>query len=480
VLNIFLGNNSTILFFKIFGGFVFYGTAYYFLFRLNRNKVERLFIIYLRIAYVVALIGIFQEISYLVGFKLGHDYSLFLPNIRCQGTTLGLLQVTSILQEPSHLGSVMAPAVFVALFNIIGRKNYLMDKKASWLILICTLLSFSLVAYLGIIIIFILLMLNYKKVKTIVLASIAVAFLAVCAYVALSNIRLRVNDTAAILCGKKTIDQVNLSTLAFYGNGFVAYKSVMNNPVFGAGLGSHPVSYDRYIPEFPLFYGKNLSLYGFSLLLWVESLETLQELSLSCCKNCKQLPKLSNLRKFQLTMMSDIEDISSESLPNCVNLTVTGCRRFRRINRLPRLRIVEIKNCPKFAEFLDYWTDRTDMKSRLMPENQRKKMNFEAIENCNQIPLRTIRLGSLDNFHNMASLRNFAVVTLDSCRNIKSFDGFDQSDLPRSSRKVIIRDFYFEKCDVSGLGNIGTLELHNVHNLKNNSGIHHVDLLLRC
>jgi hypothetical protein len=249
VLNIFLGNNSTILFFKIFGGFVFYGTAYYFLFRLNRNKVERLFIIYLRIAYVVALIGIFQEISYLVGFKLGHDYSLFLPNIRCQGTTLGLLQVTSILQEPSHLGSVMAPAVFVALFNIIGRKNYLMDKKASWLILICTLLSFSLVAYLGIIIIFILLMLNYKKVKTIVLASIAVAFLAVCAYVALSNIRLRVNDTAAILCGKKTIDQVNLSTLAFYGNGFVAYKSVMNNPVFGAGLGSHPVSYDRYIPE---------------------------------------------------------------------------------------------------------------------------------------------------------------------------------------------------------------------------------------
>lgn len=235
----------------------------------------------------------------------------------------------------------------------------------------------------------------------------------------------------------------------------------------------------QYIPEFPLFYGKNLSLYGFSLLLWVESLETLQELSLSCCKNCKKLPKLPKLRKLQLTMMSDIEYISSESLPNCVNLTVTTCRRFRRINRLPRLRIVEIKNCPKFAEFFDYWTDRTDTKLRLIPTKQRKKINFEAVKNCNQIPLRTIQLGSLENFHNMASLRNFAVVILDSCRNIKNFDGFDQSDVPRSSRKVIIRDFYFGKCDVSGLGNIGTLELHNVHNLNNNSGIHHVDVLLR-
>jgi hypothetical protein len=249
VLNILWGNSYAILFFKIFGGFVFYGTAYYFLFRLNGNKVERLFIIYLRIAYVVALIGIFQEISYLAGFKLGYDYSLFLSNIRCQGTTLGLLQVTSILQEPAHLGSVMAPAFFVSVLNVMGQKNYFIDKKASWLILICTLLSFSLIAYLGIIIVFGLLLLNYKKARFMVFAVIAVAVLSGFAYKTLPNIRLRVNDTAAIFFGKKTIDQVNLSTLSFYSNGFVAYKSVVNNPVFGAGLGSHSVSYDRYLPE---------------------------------------------------------------------------------------------------------------------------------------------------------------------------------------------------------------------------------------
>jgi len=60
---------------------------------------------------------------------------------------------------------------------------------------------------------------------------------------------MKVNDTVAVISGKKPLDSANLSTFAFCSNGFIAYKSFMRNPLFGSGLGSHARSYDRYIAQ---------------------------------------------------------------------------------------------------------------------------------------------------------------------------------------------------------------------------------------
>ncbi|MCU0666036.1 MAG: hypothetical protein MUF05_02965 [Candidatus Omnitrophica bacterium] len=143
----------------------------------------------------------------------------------------------------------MAPALFISILNIMQKTKYFIGKKASLLIIATVLLSFSLISYIGIIVSLILISVNHKKLKLVAVCALILIVLSFGAYKILPEIRVRINDTIAILSGKKPIDKVNLSTFAFYSNGFVACKSFMRNPLFGSGLGSHPLSYDRYISE---------------------------------------------------------------------------------------------------------------------------------------------------------------------------------------------------------------------------------------
>ncbi|MCX5699167.1 MAG: hypothetical protein NTX01_05680 [Candidatus Omnitrophica bacterium] len=251
LINVFQGNNSLPALLKVMIGFLLNGVTYYLLIRLNDNKVDGLFRIYIQIACAVALIGIFQEISYLVGFKGGYDYRFFIPRTVRPSTQYGILRVISIMQEPAHLGAAMAPALFVSILNIIQGTKYFINKKMSWLIIACVLLSFSLVSYLGIIAVFVLIMFNYKRVKMIVVCTLIPVILIFTAYKTLPEIRLRIDDTIAVISGKKPLDRhVTLSVFVVCRNGFVAYQSFRNNPLFGSGLGSHPLSYGRYIsPE---------------------------------------------------------------------------------------------------------------------------------------------------------------------------------------------------------------------------------------
>lgn len=248
-LNIFLGNDSVPYLLKAVLGFIFNGVVYYMLFRLNNNKVDKLFRIYMQIACVVALIGIFQEISYLAGFEGGYDYRFFIPRTVPPNVQSGILSVTSIMQEPAHFGAVMAPAMFVSILNIIQKKKHFISKKMSCLIITSILLSFSLVAYIGIAIAFILIMLNYRRAILICTSAIVLFVSAFVSYRYLPAIKMRAEQTVAVINGNIPLETANLSTFAFCSNGLVALRSFMNNPLFGAGLGSHPLSYDKYVPQ---------------------------------------------------------------------------------------------------------------------------------------------------------------------------------------------------------------------------------------
>lgn len=94
ILNVFLGNNSFLLLLKQAVGFIMNGVAYYLLIRLNGDKIDGLFRVYLRLACIIAFIAIFQEISFLLGIKYGYDFSWIIPRIKLAGTQLGLLRVT--------------------------------------------------------------------------------------------------------------------------------------------------------------------------------------------------------------------------------------------------------------------------------------------------------------------------------------------------------------------------------------------------
>jgi len=260
IFNIYMGNNILSLFLKQFIGFVLNGVVYYSLIKLNNNKIEKLLRVYLKIALIVAIIGILQEICYLIGFKYGYDYSYLTSQIRFGGTALGMLRVTSIFQEPAHFGTAMMPAVFIAILNILKKENNLIGRKASFLIIISILLTFSLVTYVGIIISFILIMFNYQRFKLIAGCVVILAVFSFVSYRYLPGIKLRVDDTVAVISGKKALAYSNLSTLTFCSNVFIAQKSFISNPLFGSGIGSHSVTFDRYIGQI-IDPNRNLPIY---------------------------------------------------------------------------------------------------------------------------------------------------------------------------------------------------------------------------
>jgi O-antigen ligase len=162
-------------------------------------------------------------------------------------TDWGVLKVNSILLEPSHFATSMAPAFLVALVNIFRKRVFNQRKTDSMIIIISYILTFSAVAYIAILICLLLISYNTIKIRYTSLAMIVISVLAFSAYSYIPEMRTRVDDTLGIAIGSKEATDANLSTFSLVSNAYVAYNSFLDSPLFGHGLGSHPISYDKYI-----------------------------------------------------------------------------------------------------------------------------------------------------------------------------------------------------------------------------------------
>lgn len=247
IFNIFAGNNTGVLFLKQVVGILLNGLAYYLLVKVNQYDVQKLFKVYLQIALIVALIGIFQELSFLVGFQPGYDYSWIIKKWQYMPATGGMLRVNSIFAEPSHLAISMAPALFVALAALLKSHVFYLDKKASIAIVVCFILTFSIVAYVAIFISVFFLYFNVRKIKHIFLVALLIAISGCVAYYMIPEIRMRVGDAIGIATGSRQLTESHLSIYALVSNAFVAAQSFLGSMLFGSGLGSHPVSYDAFM-----------------------------------------------------------------------------------------------------------------------------------------------------------------------------------------------------------------------------------------
>lgn len=245
-VNIYLGNVTTFLVMKQVLGILITGSAYFLLIRMNGYNVDKLFKIYLRIALIVAIIGIIQEFSFLIGFKLGYDYSWIIPKWKCLPAKGGMLRVNSIFLEPSHLVISMAPALFISLVTIFKNNTYYLTKKASTAIIICFVLTFSVLFYIAILISMLIIYSKEKKSRYLLMVLIMAIFFYI-GYSCLPEIRMRVDDTVGVVTGALPPTHSHLTVYAYISNASVAFKSFMKNPLFGSGLGSHLISYDRSI-----------------------------------------------------------------------------------------------------------------------------------------------------------------------------------------------------------------------------------------
>lgn len=246
--NVITGNDTAPMLIKQIMGIFFNAFVFYLLVRINDYDLKGLFKIYLRVAFIVALIGIIQEVSYILKFKPGYDYRKILPvwDIALV-ENIGFLRVNSILPESTFFCTVLIPAFFVSLTSFLKNTFHFQKKWQSIIIIVSFLLSFSVVGYVGVLFAVILALINNMKFRYIALCAVIIWGLGYFSYNRVTVMKGKIKDVADVLAGKSNLERTNLSVYAFFSNALVAYNSFNDNPLFGHGLGSHQVSYEKYV-----------------------------------------------------------------------------------------------------------------------------------------------------------------------------------------------------------------------------------------
>ncbi|WP_306640441.1 hypothetical protein [Sanyastnella coralliicola] len=242
-----VGDNETGLFIKIFIGFFSSVLFYRYVLQAFEYDVDTLFEMYLKGSVVVSMIGLFQMLSFFVGFGPGFDYSWILNKWGTSPGGLGI-RLNSIFSEPAYFAGVVGPAFFVSIYNLFFRKNFFIKNWQCIVIITAYMLTFSTLGIISIFVSAFLLLLNFGFVKYAVIVVPLGFFGYQYAYNNIEDFRERVDGTTKVFSSDEMpdINEVHGSSFVLYNNYVIATENFSRNTLFGTGLGSHPVAFDRY------------------------------------------------------------------------------------------------------------------------------------------------------------------------------------------------------------------------------------------
>ena len=243
-------------------GITYSAVAFYMLLKSNYFNLPKIFTIYRRVSFWVALWGLITEYLMINGIFI---------SAKIKTTTVGLYRIYSIMGEPYFLAVALMPALYFYIYKIIsdgGFRSNIINLFMGGVIFICYVLTFSSAGYMGLLLMAVMYMYNANyfsiiegKLKFLLMPLIVILFLVFYNNIkdAFFEFQVRVDDTLKLFQaadGKvnlKEISDVNSSTFALYTNYIIAKESFVRNPLFGSGVGSHPINYDitfaKYFPD---------------------------------------------------------------------------------------------------------------------------------------------------------------------------------------------------------------------------------------
>ncbi len=241
-----IGENNFQQFFKIFIGFFSSCLFYHYVVQSYDFDLKELFRLYLVSAYVVTVIGLFQLLSYFVGFKPGYNYLWIFNKWNPSFGGLGI-RMSSVFSEPAYFAASISPAFFTAIYNLFQRNPLFITKAQSVLIAIVYPLTYSSLGILAIFFTIILLLINLGTMRY---ALIFVPLLIVTINYSYKNVpefRDRWDGTIEIYTTANIYDyDIHGSSFVLYNNSHVAWENFKRHPIFGTGLGGHPTAFDKY------------------------------------------------------------------------------------------------------------------------------------------------------------------------------------------------------------------------------------------
>lgn len=258
--NILVGNNTAPLFFKVFTGLTLSYFFYDYVIVELKYDIDQLFKWYLYGCYIAAIIGLIQFVSFQIGFTPGYRFHwIFNKWGFVTGGNFGI-RVNSVFGEPTYLGAVMSAGFFVSVYNLFRRDPYYLTQFQGICIIVVYFLSFSGLGQVGILLTFILLMINFGLVRYILLAIPIGIFLFNLLYANIPDFRARYDSLISLFeTGKFVLGKTHGSSFILYNNFNVAFENFKGNFMFGTGIGSHPVAFEKYS------LAKDIVVYGFNL-----------------------------------------------------------------------------------------------------------------------------------------------------------------------------------------------------------------------
>jgi|GEM_PF-6680022 len=254
IVTIYIFHLSYILLIKNILGITASVVAFYSLFRENDFDLIELFRTYFNIAFIVASIGIMQLIFYVIGLKIGYDYSSFLVKWRVDEAQIGILRLNSITGEPSHFAIIFTPAIYVVINSFLSKtKTFSIPIYQKVIILVAYLLTFSSLAYIAVVLSIFLVLLKQRyfvpKTKKIVISLLFIIPLFIIIILSILHIpefKRRSIETIEVITKDREIEEVNLSTLTLYSKYVVARETFKKSPIFGTGLGTYEQDFARH------------------------------------------------------------------------------------------------------------------------------------------------------------------------------------------------------------------------------------------
>lgn len=247
MFNILIGNNTAELFFKVFTGLALSYFFYYYVILEFEYNIEQLFKWYLYGCYIAAVIGVFQFVSFQIGFLPGYDYYwIFNKWGVVKGGNFGI-RINSVFAEPTYLASVLSASFFVSLYNMFRRETYGITRFQSAVIIVVYLLSFSGVGQTGIFLTLIFIAVSYGLVRYIIVIVPMVFILFNFLYNNVSDFKDRYDGIVGLFSGEEfELGKTHGSSFILYNNYRVALENFKSNFIFGGGIGSHPVAFNKY------------------------------------------------------------------------------------------------------------------------------------------------------------------------------------------------------------------------------------------
>jgi len=230
-------------------GLLLTAVTYYSYVSKNTGNLQRIFRIYIKVMIFAAVLGLLQEAAYILNIEFLANSNNYWIGVRYPDLSGPFLRINSIASEPAHFAYMLYPVVYCAILNLarIGDAQKIISRKESWVVITALLLTFSLLAYFGLAIIT--LYIGYRKGLTrIAKYMVITAIFIVVAYKSSNAIKGKVDSIINVK--RNYYSTANLSAFAVYSNIKISWRAFCDNPIFGSGLNTYELHYDKYIGQY--------------------------------------------------------------------------------------------------------------------------------------------------------------------------------------------------------------------------------------